>query len=312
MKLSTRINRLFNQFSNFNVWKKAIILLAIAFVVFSVYHKSRPVVEGFAQNEKFVSKEGDDVYDAFYASIYDVLLSNNVKTHYEIGEIIKSTGMQTSSKVLDIGSRTGDVVQKLNTKNIKAIGIDKHSSLVNFAKKKHEENDYRTLNPMSSIIFPESYFTHVMALNFMIYTVENKQTFLQNCYMWLKPGGYLALHLVNRDRFDPILSASNPISFVSPQKYAKKRITNSVIKFENFSYTANYEPDNANDKAYFHEKVVDDKTNNVRKNKHILYMPTQETILTKAKNVGFIMKSKIDLVHCEYEYQYVYVLYKPS
>ena len=64
--------------------------------------------------------------------------------------------------------------------------------------------------------------------------------------------------------------------------------------------------------AYFNEKIVDDKSKNVRKNKHVLYIPTQETVLTKAKNIGFIMKSKIDLVHCEYEYQYLYVLYKPS
>ena len=312
MKLSTGINRLFNKFARLNVWKKVIILLAISFVIFTINNRSNPLVEGFEQNEKFVSKEGDDVYDAFYASIYDVLMSNDVKTQYEIGEIVKTTGMQSSSKVLDIGSRTGDVVQKLGTQNIKAVGVDKHNALVSFAKKKHDGNDYRKLDPMSAIIFPDSYFTHVMALNFMIYSVKDKQTFLQNCYSWLKPGGYLVLHLVNRDRFDPILSEANPINFVSPQKYAEKRLTKSVIKFQNFSYTANYEPDNANDMAYFNEKIVDDKSKNVRKNKHVLYIPTQETVLTKAKNIGFIMKSKIDLVHCEYEYQYLYVLYKPS
>ena len=41
------------------------------------------------------------------------------------------------------------------------------------------------------------------------------------------PGGYLILHLVNRDKFDPILNAADPLHLVSAQKHAKeKRITN--------------------------------------------------------------------------------------
>lgn len=312
MKLTTRLNRIFNTFHRFTIWKKAIIILAAAFVIFSLYHESRPMVEGFEQGEKFVSKEGDTVYDHFYSTIYDVLFTNPIKTKYEIDQIVEKTGVQSESKILDIGSRTGHIIDALSKKNFNAIGIDKSQDMVNAAKKKFNENDYRVLDPESSIIFPENYFSHVIVLNFMIYTMKDKQTFLQNCYYWLKPGGYIILHLVNRDRFDPILSESNPILFVSPQKYAKERITKSTIKFNNFTYKANYEPNNEKDIAYFNETIVDDKTKKTRKNKHILYMPTQEKILTKAKNIGFILKHKIDLVHVEYEYQYLYILYKPS
>ena len=52
--------------------------------------------------------------------------------------------------------------------------------------------------------------------------------------------GYFALHLVDRDQFDPILEAANPLYILSPQKYAKKRITNSIVKFDNFDYKANF------------------------------------------------------------------------
>lgn len=312
MKLITRINRIFNTFHRLTVWKKAMVLLAAAFIIFTVYRESLPKIEGFEQREKFVSKEGDEVYDHFYTTIYDVLFTNPIKSKYEIDSIIKKTGVQSSSKVLEVGSKTGHVIDALSKKNYSAIGIDKSQDMVNTAKKQFDGNDYRVLDPESSIIFPENYFTHILALNFMPYTIKDKQVFLQNCYYWLKPGGFLVLHLVNRDRFDPILSEANPINFVSPQKYAKERITKSTIKFNNFTYKANYEPDNAKDMAYFNETIVDDKTNKTRKNKHILYMPTQEKILTKAKNVGFILKHKIDLVHVEYEYQYLYMLYKPS
>ena len=50
----------------------------------------------------------------------------------------------------------------------------------------------------------------------------------------MKPGGYLVVHLVNRDMFDPIRPASNPLFMVSPQKYAKNRIVTSTIKFKDF------------------------------------------------------------------------------
>ena len=36
------------------------------------------------------------------------------------------------------------------------------------------------------------------------------------------PGGYFVLHLVNRDKFDPILNTADPLHIVSAQKYAKK------------------------------------------------------------------------------------------
>ena len=31
-----------------------------------------------------------------------------------------------------------------------------------------------------------------------------------------------------------------------------------------------------------------------------------------AKSVGFVMKGKVDMVNCMYEYQYLYILQKPN
>jgi nitrous oxide reductase len=54
------------------------------------------------------------------------------------------------------------------------------------------------------------------------------------------------------------------------------------------------------------------KSGDVRQNEHQLYMLTQAEILDIAKSVGFIIDSKIDLIDCQYDSQYVYVLQKPS
>ena len=64
--------------------------------------------------------------------------------------------------------------------------------------------------------------------------------------------------------------------------------------------------------AEFIETITDDKTKNVRQNTHKLYMPTQKHILSLAKSAGFIMQGKVDMTATQYEYQYLYILYKPE
>ena len=58
--------------------------------------------------------------------------------------------------------------------------------------------------------------------------------------------------------------------------------------------------------------MKDDKSGNIRSNKHTLYMEKQKHILSLIKSVGFIMKGKVDLVQCMNGYQYLYILYKPE
>ena len=41
-------------------------------------------------------------------------------------------------------------------------------------------------------------------------------------------------------------------------------------------------------------------------------MLTQAEILDIAKSVGFIIDSKIDMLACQYDSQYVYILQKPT
>ena len=65
-------------------------------------------------------------------------------------------------------------------------------------------------------------------------------------------------------------------------------------------------------KATFTETFKDDGSSNVRQNIHTFYIPTQKYILSLAKDVGFILLGKIDMISVQYEYQYLYVLQKPE
>ena len=62
----------------------------------------------------------NSIFDNFYSSIYDDIITDTVKDEYQVGEIINSTNPTNSSFILDIGSGTGDIVSIFNQKNIKA------------------------------------------------------------------------------------------------------------------------------------------------------------------------------------------------
>jgi SAM-dependent methyltransferase len=289
--------------------QKLLILLIIAFVITSYMFNKK---EGFEQASEFMVKKGNDVYDDFYCSIYDDLVYDDLKNDYEVVHLKRSGGIDNNSTVVDLGCGRGHHVNYYTEKGIKTTGLDISPSMINLAKQEYPKSDFKVGDMLDSSNFQYGSTSHIICLYFTIYSVEDKAKFFKNCFHWLKPGGKLIVHLVNRDKFDPILNAANPLSLVNAQKYAKSRLTKSVVKFKDFLYKASFVTDSKNDMAYFYETFKDDSTKNTRKNEHMLYMESQRDILTKAKNTGFIMHSKIDMVGCQYEYQYLYFLQKPE
>ena len=163
-----------------------------------------------------------------------------------------------------------------------------------------------------SMLFTGQSFTHILCLYFTVYQIEDKSRFFHNVYDWLMPGGVFILHLVDREMFDPIVPGAASLMVVSPQKYADKRITDSSVEFDTLKYKASFNADLENDKAVFEEKFVDKGTGKVRRNEHVLYIPTQESIIATAKDVGFILTAQKELQPVGYEYQYLYTLQKPQ
>ena len=121
------------------------------------------------------------------------------------------------------------------------------------------------------------------------------------------------VHLVNRDKFDPILPAGSPFVMVPPQYYAKERITDTSVKFDKFQYTANFEMEpSGGDTVVFKETFTDDVKGSVRKHELSLNMRSESEILNMAKNTGFIILGKRHMGEIGYDYQYLYTLQKPE
>ena len=310
--LARTIKKASRTFNKTSPWFKGTLILVLILLALGVVRRNSPVRENFIQQAKFVSKEGTAIYDQFYADIYNDLLLDKVKNEYEVGEILNITSPTERSLILDVGSGTGQHVALFNQKGVKTQGIDISPAMVSIAEKNFPAFEFRVGDALQASMYPSNTFTHITSLYFTLYYMKNKLQFFQNAFNWLQPSGYLIIHLVNRDQFDPILNAADPLHMVSAQRYAKERITSSFVKFNNFQYKANFILDKPDNLAFFEETFKDDKTGHVRKQTHTLYMPTQKYILSLAKSVGFVLEGKIDLLPVQYEYQYLYVLYKPE
>ena len=81
--------------------------------------------------------------------------------------------------------------------------------------------------------------------------------------------GFRAKQFVNRNKFDPILNSADPLQMVSAQKYAKKRITSSLIKFKDFQYRGDFKLDKdiAGCGCHIHQSLESNSnSNNVLRN----------------------------------------------
>ena len=299
----------YNKMSNFG---KILVLITIFLIVIVLFKSLCPTKEGMiSTTEKISYKEGESVYDDFYTNIYDYLVYNNIKNDYELGKIVNSTNPTEASIIVDIGCGTGHQVSSLSAKNLQVMGIDISPSMIQKAKENYPTGNYKIGDALNSSLLDPMSATHILCLYFTLYYFKDKRQFFDNCMDWLMPGGYLVVHMVNREHFDPILPSGNPLYVVSPQKYAKERITKTKVVFNDFVYSANFDLNKDTDVALFDEKF---KFNdgNVRKQQQKMYMEDTSVIVASAQDCGFILQGKIDLVKCAYEHQYLYVFVKPS
>ena len=125
------------------------------------------------------------------------------------------------------------------------------------------------------------------------------------CGLFLQ-GLFRSGRLIQKENLRPKYSTQKP------QNHAKKRITTTNLVFDKFKYKADFKQGKNSDISTFLETFDNKDTGKIRQNEHTLYMPTQKSILAIAKDIGFILQGKIDMVSVEYEYQYLYILQKPE
>lgn len=304
-------NNLIDIIVNSSIWYKIVILFVIGIIYYLVTN-NQVLIEGFEQKEKFTIKENNNIYDTFYANIYDKLVHDDMKNEYEVGTIINLTKPTKSSLLLDIGSGTGNHVAVFNSKNVNAIGLDKSYAMVSYAKNKFPDIEFNVGDANDVMVYPPHTFTHITCLYFTIYYIKDKFSFFRNCYEWLKPGGHLIVHVVDKNKFDPVLNSATSLNNVPMQKSTEERVTKTSLTFNNFKYRANFALDEEKDNNATFEETFTDNNGKVRKNIHTMFMPSQNVIENLGKEAGFIINGKVDLDAVQYDNQQLILFYKPE
>jgi 2-polyprenyl-3-methyl-5-hydroxy-6-metoxy-1,4-benzoquinol methylase len=250
----------------------------------------------------------ENLYDSFYVKIYDQVVHGESRIKSEVmftlSWIKKIQPDVASLEILDIGCGTGGHVDEFKKEGCVSVkGIDRSGAMIERAKKLYPANNYLLGDVESTTLFSAGQFNLVTMYYFTMYYLPHREQILKNIFTWMKPGGGLVIHIVNREKFDPILEAASPFSGFSLQKYSKSRVTKSTISFDKFQYTAEFS--NADNQAQF-EETFKFKDGRVRKNLHVLHMPIMEQLVSEIEAAGFIYKEFIDMTPIGYEYQYLF------
>lgn len=278
------------------------------------------------ENESFVNPRQEEIivkpYDSFYAPVYSALISDQVldKSKYEIKDLVKVTSLIKYSEpsLLDIGGGGGDHVIWLAKKklpNFSITAMDSSKFMLEQTRKrckkfKVDNSKIRFLHRSAheADLFMQGTFTHVTAYYFTIYQLDWKKT-IKNIHSWLKPGGWFCVHLVDLDKFDPILDASSPFIGTSLQRYTKNRITESKVHFKTFLYMSNFtykEPKKGKKgEACYEETFKFKKKPVVRKQKHELNSFTVAEFIKKMSNLKFELRHTTNLSSHNYPFQYI-------
>ena len=153
-------------------WFHLLLLLSVLLITLMVFRKSMPPFptksgyEGFTQNDKFVLKQNQNVYDSFYADIYDKMHLKTRRVSYELKTIIETTqAEQENSVFLDIGSGTGIVVGELQEMGYSAFGVEQSVAMVLHSQTKHPGLPVKTADVLENpMLFERGVFTHLLCL----------------------------------------------------------------------------------------------------------------------------------------------------
>ena len=110
MKIVKSITNCYNKMSNFG---KVLLFVALLLVIVVFFRSLMPVREGLINNKTFLFKEGNAIYDDFYADIYDYLVFNQLKNDYEVGVIINNTTRYTKVYAISVNEHFYEVSWEL-------------------------------------------------------------------------------------------------------------------------------------------------------------------------------------------------------
>lgn len=270
-------------------------------------------VENFENEDGVTYEDNTQMYDEVYASVYNPLWHSNEKLKFEqvsMQDIALAEWPVATVRVLDMCCGTAPHACWFKNLGVDYIGVDTSKAMLAKARKECATAKFQEGDVTQVHIFPQKSMTHCVLLDFSIYQFENPKILSDNAYQWLQPGGFFVVHLVDPDKFDPILDLATPFAAFSLQKYSLERQTDSSIYFDKFKYLGRFKKNKDEDNAEFEETFTyynkeDNGGKKYRQNKHRWMMPSKERMFDIIKSSGFRMIEAVPMLNAGKEYQYL-------
>jgi len=267
--------------------------------------------------------ENDELFDEFYSTVYDSLTQLAGRYPQEVALIFtqwKKTAEPDTMDILDCGCGSGIASVLFARMGANSVtGLDKSEAMLRRARAvtlisadlpraQRESITFLHGDMQQQYTFSGGQFSHAALLFFTFYYSNDPTGIFRNLFHWIRPGGRLAIEVVNKYKFDPLLEAASPFAGTTVQKYVKKRVTKSKVEFDKFSYEAEF--DLQDPTAEFRETFrFSDKT--TRRQRHTLHMRDINEIVHIAQTTGWNYNGYIDLMTAGFEYAYVLMFTHP-
>jgi SAM-dependent methyltransferase len=296
-----------------------IILFIVVTSILGYYYKSKEddfTVEAFGNFDDYELKETFvSIYDKFYSKVYDKLFASDIKNEFEFFNINNYTVKDDKHfdkkqiKFLDLGCGTGKHLNIMKRSGHNCVGMDKSMKMLEMARRNDPTIPLIKGDFHNKSTFKNREFTHITCLFYTLYYSDYPDKIFKNVNYWLKPNGYFCVHLVDREKFDPVLeSASKLIPLFNPQKHSHKRVTQTKLKFDKFNYLADWTFKKNN--VQFEENFMfNDNTKHVQ-NRHHFNMKDIKYYRKLAMKNGFKLIRIIDLLPANHDNNYVYIFQK--
>ena len=288
-----------------------VIILITAFIGYCWKSKEIEDNEEHFQTRS-VRENYTDIYDNFYSNIYDQLFKSDLKNEYEIYSLKQyafDKFNKNSINILDLGCGTGNHLRLLTKYKYKCVGLDKSARMLTISRKNNPSVDLIRGDFHNKSIFKKREFSHIICLFYTIYYSNNLEKAFKNLNYWIKPKGFLCIHLVHRDKFDPVLEKSSSlIPLYNPQKHTEKRNTTTNLDFNNFKYKSDWVFNKSD--IQFVEKFLFKKNSYMMQNTHKFTIHKISHYIKLAKKNGFKLVKIIDLSPVNHHYNAIYVFKK--
>ena len=286
-------------------------LILVTLYAVSIWSCSR---EGFEAGESISLEDPEKYYDATYASIYKALWHSHQKLEFEqvsLQDIALADQAKANVKILDLCCGVAPHACWFKNLGVEYTGVDISLPMMEQARKDCPSAKFQKGDVTQASLFPPKSCSHTLLLGFSAYMFPNIKSVSDNAYIWTQPGGFFIVHLVEPDKYDPILDLATPFAAFSVQKYSYERQNKSVIYFDDFKYTGTLNKRKNEEDASFTEVFTYYDTEKspgkikYREQKQNWHMPSLESAIETIKSSGFRMQEKVHMISCGKEYQYL-------